>query len=89
MIVTNLIITLIVQRPILSEGCLTFLHCASHPTKAFWLRVRAWWLKPNACNQWKLFHTLRTHHEANEDDGKYGDGADNGYYGPNPHNHLH
>ena len=100
MIITNFIITLIVQRPILAEGCLTFLHCVPHPTKAFW--PRAWWLKPNACNQWKLFHTLRTHHEANDDDGKDDDGddepscdeddddgADNCYYGPNHHNHDH
>ena len=101
MIITNFIIPLIVQRPILAEGCLTFLHCVPHPTKAFW--PRAWWLKPNACNQWKLFHTLRTHHEANDDDGKDDDGddeeplcdeddddgADNCYYGPNHHNHDH
>ena len=67
MIIMIIIVSLIVQRPILSKGCLTFLHwLPAHPTKAFW--PRAWWLKPNACNQWKLFHTLRTHHEANDGD---------------------
>ena len=70
-----IIVSLIVQRPILSKGCLTFLHwLPAHPTKAFW--PRAWWLKPNACNQWKLFHTLRTHHHASGDDGGEDDDSD-------------
>ena len=37
--------------------------------------MRAWWLKANACNQWKLFHTLRTHQGLPDDEGN--DDADN------------